>query len=217
LLPGQQVKSFKITLSANGNHENDIYTNEFSTRAKVIEVDGTYSLLNTLSNDVSVRVYAGSLGGIVWGDSNGNGIIEATETRLGNKTVCLIGTGMAGYGDNVDPLKLDPGIDGIFGTADDQELCVQTNALGEYLFNNLQSGVEYQVTVNTTNITGAETYDLDGIATASVSLHTLLEPIDRNNNRYIECKLWIPTKPRIVRACILSTNNSSNRRSNNNI
>jgi len=184
--PAGAMRSLDLVYLNQNNSEGNIYTNEFSSAVNELK-------LNTVSNDVTSTVIAGSIGDYVWFDENGDGVQDLSESGLSNIGVCIVGTStVAGaYGVNVNPLYLDPGPNGIFDNGgDDRELCTTTDTTGKYLFTDLHSGT-YDVSVSKTAISvydkgtatllatssvlnyPAETFDADGIATPSVSTVTL--------------------------------------------
>jgi SdrD B-like domain len=60
------------------------------------------------------------IGNLVWNDANGNGLQEAGDSGIPNVNVTL----------------RNPGIDGLYNTADDQLFTTTTNANGHYFFDN---------------------------------------------------------------------------------
>ncbi len=92
--------------------------------------------------------YTGSVGDRVWIDSNGNGAQDAGETGLNGVTVQLLDSS-----------------NNVVGTA-------TTSGDGNYTFNNLAPGT-YTVRVSNLPAGVAETYDLDGVATANQATFTL--------------------------------------------
>ncbi|MFM9909253.1 MAG: SdrD B-like domain-containing protein, partial [Chitinophagaceae bacterium] len=64
------------------------------------------------------------IGNRIWNDANANGIQDANETGLNNVTVIL----------------RSPGADGIFGNGDDQTWTINTDANGNYYFDNTALG-----------------------------------------------------------------------------
>ena len=86
--------------------------------------------------------YTGSVGDRVWLDANGNGVQDAGETGLNGVTVQLL-----------------DGSNNVVGTT-------TTSGDGNYTFNNLAAGT-YTVKVSGLPAGTAETYDLDGVATAN--------------------------------------------------
>ncbi|WP_230970026.1 Ig-like domain-containing protein [Nitrogeniibacter aestuarii] len=73
-----------------------------------------------------------SLGDRVWLDANEDGVQGADEVGVEGVTVTLTGAGA----------------DGVFGTADDVTATDVTDANGNYLFENLTAGQQYEVTVD---------------------------------------------------------------------
>ena len=118
---------------------------------------------NNTDQDFGYRGSTGSIGAIVWFDTNGDGIKGAGENGLAGATVTL-----------------DPGTPG--NPADD--ITTTTDVLGNYLFSNLPAG-NYTVSVNVATVTAglpvgltasqlAQTYDADGTSTANNSTVTLV-------------------------------------------
>ena len=75
---------------------------------------------------------AQSLGDFIWLDANRNGLQDAGEAGIGGLLVTLIGGGT----------------DGLINGVGDTTATTTTDADGYYQFNNLESGVQYQVTFN---------------------------------------------------------------------
>ncbi len=92
--------------------------------------------------------YNGSVGDRVWLDANGNGVQDAGETGLNGVTVQLLDSS-----------------NNVVGTA-------TTSGDGNYTFNNLAPGT-YTVRVSNLPAGVAETYDLDGVATANQATFSL--------------------------------------------
>ncbi|PQJ77890.1 hypothetical protein BTO18_01240, partial [Polaribacter porphyrae] len=118
----------------------------------------TNNVCLTESASATLTVEHASIGDTVWYDTNGNGIIDGSESGLEGATITL-----------------DPGTPG--NTADD--ITTITDANGNYLFNNLPDG-NYTVTVNVSTITSglpvgvtvadlAQTFDNDGLGTPNTS------------------------------------------------
>jgi fimbrial isopeptide formation D2 family protein len=145
---GSSRQKFTLTLQPTGNQGDDIYTNNFGSRVDVND-------LVAISNDVSVRVIAGSIGDTVWYDIDRDGVQDPSELGIPNITLTLTGT--------------DYGPDGVVGGGDDSPVSLTqvTDASGKYLFSGLGAG-SYKVVA--TPPTGLDqTYDLDGIASANDS------------------------------------------------
>ncbi|HEY0514519.1 MAG TPA: SdrD B-like domain-containing protein [Thermoanaerobaculia bacterium] len=100
--------------------------------------------------------YTGSVGDRVWLDANGNGIQDAGENGINGVTVQLL-----------------DGSSNVVGTT-------TTSGDGNYAFNNLAAGT-YTVRVSSLPAGVAETYDLDGIATANQATFTLAAGADRTD------------------------------------
>ncbi len=125
--------------------------------AETFDLDGvatanqaTFSLAagqNRTDVDFGYR-YTGSVGDRVWLDANGNGIQDAGETGLNGVTVQLLDSS-----------------NNVVGTA-------TTSGDGNYTFNNLAPGT-YTVKVSGLPAGTAETYDLDGVATANQATFSL--------------------------------------------
>ena len=111
-----------LTFATSGNLDNDIYSNTAGAQAL-----GVTSAV--LSNTVSARVYASSIGSKVWLDADADGIQDANEDGIPGVIVKLLDN-------NGNPVK-DPA-----NLANDYQ--VVTDAFGNYLFENLKSG-DYQV------------------------------------------------------------------------
>ena len=100
--------------------------------------------------------YTGSVGDRVWLDSNGNGIQDAGEAGINGVTVQLL-----------------DGSNNVVGTT-------TTAGDGNYTFNNLAPGT-YTVRVSSLPVGVAETYDLDGIASANQATFTLAAGANRTD------------------------------------
>ncbi len=139
-----------LKYATNGNSENDIYANTVS--ARVIEVNDA-----VLSNTVSARVYAGSIGNEVWHDMNNDGNFDVGE-ELANVTVRL-----------TPPAGVD------LGAGAGQPITTTTDANGIYLFDQLPTG-DYTVEIVENSLPvflrGNNTVDPDGgnNSTAQVAL-----------------------------------------------
>ena len=98
------------------------------------------------------------LGDTVWVDLNGDGIQTPNEPGIPHATVTLVWYGP----------------DGVLGGNDDATLTTITDSNGKYQFTDLPSG-NFQVNVNPATIPANlfATYDLDGKATANVTLVSL--------------------------------------------
>ncbi len=129
----------------------DLYTNNFGGRIAEIS-------LNVISNDVSATVVNGSIGDRVWLDDDGDGVQDADEVGVENITVSLLVEDPAAPGTFIPYLIPDPS-----GSGDMIAYEVTTDANGEYLFDNLPSGL-YKVEVTPSDpISGlGQTYDADG-------------------------------------------------------
>lgn len=79
-----------------------------------------------------------SLGDVVWGDTNDNGTLDATESGVDGVTVKLF----------KDGTEVNVGPDGILGNADDAPGGMVTHDGGKYLFANLLAG-DYVVKIET--------------------------------------------------------------------
>jgi uncharacterized repeat protein (TIGR01451 family) len=89
----------------------------------------------------------GALGDRVWRDADADGQEDAGEPGLANVTLILTWAG----------------VDGRFGTPDDQTRTTQTDASGNYAFDGLLAG-QYRVAVDAATLPNGlyETYELDG-------------------------------------------------------
>ncbi|MFO0802292.1 MAG: SdrD B-like domain-containing protein [Gemmataceae bacterium] len=130
---------------------------------------GTYTLAaGQTNNTVAQGLYQpASFGDRIWFDINGNGTQDGGEPGINGVTVLL------DYA----------GLDGTFGTADDQTAVASqvTSANGNYTFSNLAPGT-YRARVNTATLPvgfNAPTFDLDGTGTANQATFTLVS----NQNR----------------------------------
>jgi len=85
-----------------------------------------------LTVDGGLVLKHGAIGDLVFLDSNGNGIQDTGEAGVAGVTVSLKGAGL----------------DGTWGTADDVSRTTTTDANGKYLFSELQTDQNYQVTFN---------------------------------------------------------------------
>lgn len=81
---GQRI-DYPVTLAASGQHDGDTVSNRFGLRASNLE-------LPVVSNTATVTVRAGSIGSIVWIDSNANGVQDAGEKGAAKVSVALTGT-----------------------------------------------------------------------------------------------------------------------------
>ncbi len=108
-----------LTYATTGNLEDDIYSN--TAGARVVEVNDA-----VLSNTVSARVFAGSIGDRVWLDTDGDGIQDGGEPNIPGVTVRLL------QADGITPIPdpANPAIDYV----------VTTDGSGNYLFDNLPAG-----------------------------------------------------------------------------
>jgi len=129
-----------LKYATNGNLDNDIYSN--TAGARVVEVNDA-----VLSNTVSAKVFAGSIGNEVWHDANNNGTFDAGEALAG-VTVQL-----------TPPAGVDLGAG--LGNA----ITTLTDANGLYLFDQLPAG-DYTVEVVESSLPvylrGNNTVDPDG-------------------------------------------------------
>jgi hypothetical protein len=137
LATGSTRQRFTLTLQPTGNQKDDLYTNNFGSR-----VDSNN--LVTISNDVTVRVVASSIGDRLWLDLNGNGVQDSNEPGIPGVTVNL-------YDDQ----------DQLIATA-------TTDTNGNYLFPDLNAG-DYRVEVDPNTLPEgiSPTFDLDGIDSAN--------------------------------------------------
>jgi len=137
------ARSFTIKLQTHANHGGDIYWNSWSGR--VVNID-----LPVISNDVQSTVVEGTLGNKLWQDVDSDGVIDAGEPPMVNTCVKLeVDATDATWATNyplINKTKLDAGVDGLYGTADDRTLVDITDASGNYLFEHLASA-KYKVTV----------------------------------------------------------------------
>ena len=85
--------------------------------------------MTSANNDFVDAPMSASVGDTVWLDANGNGVQDGGEAGVAGVSVTLIGGGA----------------DGVIGTADDTTTSQTTDANGNYLFDNLTPGTEYQV------------------------------------------------------------------------
>ncbi|NJN49953.1 MAG: T9SS type A sorting domain-containing protein [Polaribacter sp.] len=123
--------------------------------------------LENISSATLSVVSLGSIGDLVWYDTDGDGIKDVVEPGLQGATVTL-----------------DPGTPG--NTADD--VTTTTDANGNYLFSNLPSGT-YTITVDVSTVTSGipsgktpadlvQTFDANGLGTANKSTYTLAQGED---------------------------------------
>ena len=112
----------------------------------------TYTLAtNETFNDLDFGyTKTGSIGDTVWFDANANGMQDSGEPGLSGVEITLSG---------------DVDLDGITDT-----LTINTNAAGQYLFDDLPTGI-YDITVTPTTLPGGmtPTYDVDGIDSANTA------------------------------------------------
>ncbi|WP_219949891.1 SdrD B-like domain-containing protein [Salinibacterium sp. M195] len=107
-----------------------------------------YKDYNDVTEDVvSVELDLASIGDYIWFDVNKDGVQDSTEPPLANVGVTVVYFG----------------VDGVFGTADDETFTRTTDSDGEYLVNQLPGGL-YRVTVNASTLPPGMTpsYDFDG-------------------------------------------------------
>lgn len=172
ILPaGSNRQKFTITMQPTGNQKDDIYTNNFGSRINT-------NSLAAISNDVSVKVVASSVGDKVWLDLNGNGAQDANEP------------GIPGV-----KLELYDAADNLLGTT-------TTDANGSYSFEDLSSG-DYHVTVDASTLPPSLTqaYDLDGLGSpnridGSIGANTNVVTWDfgyRTANTKIGDTIWLDT------------------------
>src|SRR5207253_3074108 len=102
--------------------------------------------------------YTGSVGDRVWLDSNGNGVQDTGEAGINGVTVQLLNAANAVVATTV------------------------TSGDGNYTFNNLAGG-SYTVRIVTSTLPAgtAETYDLDGVASANQASFTLAANTSRTD------------------------------------
>ena len=155
----------------------DVVTNATINSGESFTWNGTVYTTNqsgtTITNDgctanqvlnltVIPAVTLGSIGDLVWFDTDGDGIKDASENGLAGATVTL-----------------DPGTPG--NTADD--VTITTDANGNYLFTNLPAG-NYTVNVDVSTVTSGlpngttvaeliQIFDADGVGTSNTSTITL--------------------------------------------
>ena len=110
----------------------------------------------------------GGVSGTVWADSNADGVIDGSESGYAGVTVDLV----------------DPGPDGIVGTADDVVVATTTtDASGDYIFVDVAAG-DYVLVVDVTTLPPgvAPTFDIDGggdsIAAVTVPSGDFVEDVD---------------------------------------
>ena len=142
-IPESQTCYLNLTYATAGNTDKNVYSN--TAGAKAVGVTNA-----VLSNTVSAEVYAGSLGDLIWHDSNNNGVYDAGEELAGVRVT----------------LTPPAGID--LGNGPGAAIETTTDAQGNYLFENLYEGNGYEVAVDTTTLpavlqaAGANTIDPDG-------------------------------------------------------
>jgi hypothetical protein len=117
----------------------------------------------------------GSVGDRVWLDANGNGVQDAGEAGINGVTVQLLNASAT-----------------VIATA-------TTSGDGNYTFNNLAAGT-YTVKVSGLPAGTAETYDLDGVATANMATFTLAAGANRTdvdfgyrNTGSVGDRVWLDT------------------------
>ncbi len=139
---------------------------------------------NVLTQDFSFAGTA-SIGDRLWLDANGDGVQDPGEKGIPGVTVTVT--------------YLGP--DGVLGGGDDLVLTTTTDASGGYLVDHLPVGA-YTVAVTTTTLPGglAETYDLDGIATANTTAVSLAANENRTDVDFgykasgsIGDRIWLDT------------------------
>ena len=142
-MPSGATCFFHVQFATSGNVDEDLYSNTGSAFA-----EGVASAV--LSNTVKAEVYAGSLGDLIWHDSNNNGVYDAGEELEGVRVT----------------LTPPAGID--LGNGPGAAIETTTDAQGNYLFENLYEGNGYVVAVDTTTlpavlqVAGTNTIDPDG-------------------------------------------------------
>jgi hypothetical protein len=163
-------------VSGGGSINNNIYTpanintNTDVTIKYTISADGSCvaTIADVTFTVTPVNIPLGSIGDLVWFDTDGDGIKDINENGLGGVTV-----------------SLDPGTPG--NAADD--VTTTTDINGNYLFPNLPAGV-YTVNVDLSSITSGIPVDkivadlipiFDGDGVGSANTTTLNLPIGANN------------------------------------
>jgi uncharacterized repeat protein (TIGR01451 family) len=135
---------------------------------------------NNTTIDAGVYVPA-SLGDRVWVDANGNGQQDAGEGGVAGATVTLIGGGADGL---------------VSTTADNTTVTTTTDADGNYKFDGLTPGMEYQVkfsaptgTVFTAQDKGSDVSDSDA---NSSGLSQIVKLVSGENNTTIDAGVYTP-------------------------
>lgn len=125
---GSLARKISFSINPSGNHENDIYCNNYSGRVPENSLD-------IISNDVCARVVAGTISGNVWFDRNINGGSSNTESEPSLPGVSVELTNSVGNSIDSDPIT--PGV---------QPTTTVTDGFGNYSFANLASGT-YKIKV----------------------------------------------------------------------
>uniref|UniRef100_UPI00286D1290 beta strand repeat-containing protein n=1 Tax=Salinibacterium sp. TaxID=1915057 RepID=UPI00286D1290 len=107
---------------------------------------------NVTADTVTVRLDLASIGDLVWFDVDGDGTRDAGEPGLAGINVAVVYAG----------------VDGLFGTSDDETVVVTTDSNGAWLAGSLPGG-NYRVTVDAATLPAGVTpsYDLDGGAASA--------------------------------------------------
>jgi protocatechuate 3,4-dioxygenase beta subunit len=151
-MPVSTTCFLNMTFATTGNTDGNIYSNTAGAKA-----DGVTNAV--LSNTVPAEVFAGSIGDLVWHDMNNNGQYDAGE-ELEGVTVKLTPPAAVNLGNG-------PGV----------AVETQTDANGNYLFENLYEGDGYTVEVITNTLpallqeAGVNTVDPDGGSNSSSTVN----------------------------------------------
>ena len=154
-----------LTYATNGNKDEDVYSNTFGAKAGGV-TNGV------LSNTVSAKVYAGSIGDEVWHDKNNDGNFDAGEALAGVT------------------VRLTPPAGTDLGAGDGVAIEIQTDTDGKYLFDNLPEA-DYTVEVIESSLPaflqGNNSVDPDGgdNSTSAVTLGADEDDTDQDFAYYV--------------------------------
>ncbi|MEY2849546.1 MAG: hypothetical protein RI885_2213 [Actinomycetota bacterium] len=159
LAPGASTTiTYSLTVPAGLDESDEVVGRELLNTADIANYAGvdpgardpgrTYVDYDDVTPDtVGIELDLASIGDLVWFDVNGDGVRDAGEP------------GLAG----VDVTVVFAGVDGVFGTPDDETRTTTTSATGAWLVDQLPGG-RYRVTVDSADLPAglAPSYDLDG-------------------------------------------------------
>ncbi|MFW2381176.1 MAG: DUF7507 domain-containing protein, partial [Acidimicrobiales bacterium] len=144
---GSAPVTYTCTVTANAS---------FTNTASVSATDPLGSPLNDSDTADVVALLPSNIEGTIAHDVAGDGVIDAGDT------------GLAG----IDVTATWAGLDGVFGTADDEVFVVQTDSNGDYSFDLVPPG-DYQIQVDTADLPAGidfQTLDPDSVPDDSTAL-----------------------------------------------